>query len=259
MRTSSTVWRRVRRRARSRGAMRNASAVRRIVSVGSSSHATKLATPRWVTSSTAARWSAASRSNQGCRSIAARHAEARSPAASSRRRSVAGATAGTRSVEVTAPGGTVDVPPGTVQRFRLRCRRCGWGALWCWSAERRDLGGLRTLLALLDVERHALALVEALVSVGLDRGVVHEHVRAATVGSEEAVALLAVEPLDGALCHSCSPRTWCRGTRPRHRAARPLRSAPGSGRHSQYAAGVGGERTVRERSCRGAMTSVFVL
>src|SRR5919106_4597915 len=82
------------------------------------------------------------------------------------------------------------------------------------SAERSDLGGLRTLLALLDVERHALTLVEALVSVGLDCRVVHEHVRATTVRSEEAVALLAVEPLDGALCHSCSPRTWCRGTAP---------------------------------------------
>src|SRR5204863_6385822 len=75
------------------------------------------------------------------------------------------------------------------------------------SAEGGDLAGLGPLLALLDVERHALAFVEALVPVLLDRGVVHEHVRAATVGCEEAVALLAVEPLDGAFCHSCSPRT----------------------------------------------------
>src|SRR3954468_21391568 len=46
-------------------------------------------------------------------------------------------------------------------------------------AEGGDLGGLRSLLALLDVEGHALALVEALVPAALDCGVVHEHVRAA--------------------------------------------------------------------------------
>src|ERR671918_2610135 len=103
------------------------------------------------------------------------------------------------------------------------------------SAERSDLGGLRTLLTLLDVERHALTLVEALVSVGLDRGVVHEHVRAATVGSEEAVALLAVEPLDGALCHSCSPRTGRRGSGPRSSRRLAATVAPGSGRRSRSA------------------------
>src|SRR3954452_14767482 len=59
------------------------------------------------------------------------------------------------------------------------------------STQRGDLAGLRPLLTLFDVERHALAFVEGLVAVRLDRGVVHEHVRATTVGCEEAVTLPA--------------------------------------------------------------------
>src|SRR5262249_24541784 len=95
------------------------------------------------------------------------------------------------------------------------------------SAQGRDLGCLRAFLALLDVERDALALIQAAVTAALDRGVVHEHVRATTVRTEEAVALLAVEPLDGALCHSCSPRTHSPGTYPG--ARRPVISRRGPG------------------------------
>src|SRR4051812_17762121 len=63
--------------------------------------------------------------------------------------------------------------------------------------------GLRTLLALDDLEGDPLALVEALVAVHLDGRVVDEDVLAAVDG-DEAEALLGVEPLHGALCHVCS-------------------------------------------------------
>src|SRR3712207_6554958 len=63
--------------------------------------------------------------------------------------------------------------------------------------------GLRTLLALDDLEGDPLALVETLVPVHLDRRVVDEDVLAAVDG-DEAEALLGVEPLHGALCHVCS-------------------------------------------------------
>src|SRR4051794_37509042 len=66
-----------------------------------------------------------------------------------------------------------------------------------------DCVGLRTLLALDDLEGHPLALVEALVPVHLDGRVVDEDVLAAVDG-DEAEALLGVEPLHGALCHVCS-------------------------------------------------------
>src|SRR4051794_36009820 len=79
--------------------------------------------------------------------------------------------------------------------------------------------GLRTLLALDDLEGDPLALVEALVAVHLDGRVVDEDVLAAVDG-DEAEALLGVEPLHAALCHVCSHVRAC---------ARPhLIEAPGS-------------------------------
>ena len=75
MRTSSTVWRSVMRRARSGGALRKASAVSRGVASGSRSHVTKLAAPSWVTMRTPARWSAVS----GRTTAAARTSRRRPP------------------------------------------------------------------------------------------------------------------------------------------------------------------------------------
>src|SRR5436309_8620477 len=55
-------------------------------------------------------------------------------------------------------------------------------------------------LALGDVELDLLPFLQAAVAATGDRAEVHEHVRA-TLGRDEAVALVAVEPLHGALRH----------------------------------------------------------
>src|SRR5207248_10939542 len=73
-----------------------------------------------------------------------------------------------------------------------------------WPArglERADVLRLRALLALGGVELDALVVFEALVAVAADRREVDEDVLAAVVRSDEAEALLAVEPLHCALCH----------------------------------------------------------
>src|SRR5215469_98941 len=65
------------------------------------------------------------------------------------------------------------------------------------GADRRCL---RAAVAVLDVEFDPLPLFEAAVAIHLDSGEVHEHIPA-TVDRDEAVALVRVEPLDGALSH----------------------------------------------------------
>src|SRR6266404_1403041 len=67
------------------------------------------------------------------------------------------------------------------------------------TSEGADVLRLRPLLALRDVELHALTLVEGLVALRLDRRVVDEDVSAAVGRRDEAEALLAVEPLHGPL------------------------------------------------------------
>lgn len=64
--------------------------------------------------------------------------------------------------------------------------------------------GLRTLLALLDVEFDSLRFFEVTVTRTCDRAEVDEDVFATTVGSDKAEALLAVEPLHSSLCHTSS-------------------------------------------------------
>src|SRR6266536_6511544 len=59
---------------------------------------------------------------------------------------------------------------------------------------------LRAAVTLRDLEFDPLPLFEAAVAIHLDGGEVHEHVPA-TVDRDEAVALVRVEPLDGALSH----------------------------------------------------------
>jgi len=76
-----------------------------------------------------------------------------------------------------------------------------------------DHVGLWTLLSLRDLELDPLSLFQGAVAVHLDRAVVDEHVRT-TVYRDEAVSLLRVEPLDGALSHSKLPYCW-----PFHEAA----------------------------------------
>src|SRR5215475_15366651 len=79
-----------------------------------------------------------------------------------------------------------------------------------------NLFRLRALLALGDLELDARAVVERLVPIHVDGGEVDEDVLP-TVDRDEAVALLAVEPLDSALCHCALPhsgRTRGRGRDP---------------------------------------------
>src|SRR5690348_18446033 len=72
------------------------------------------------------------------------------------------------------------------------------------TSELRDhdnLVGLRASVALRDLELDALSLFEGAVTIRLDRGEMDENVLA-TVDGDEAVSLVRVKPLDGALSHS---------------------------------------------------------
>src|SRR4029450_481092 len=71
-----------------------------------------------------------------------------------------------------------------------------------WSGERSHVDGLGALLALGDVELDSFALVQR--ATVLDGAGVHEHV-VAGLGFDEAVALVGVEPLDGANGHPACP------------------------------------------------------
>src|SRR5690606_37680226 len=66
------------------------------------------------------------------------------------------------------------------------------------------------------VVRDGLVLAERTVAVGENRLVVGEDILAAIVGSDEAVALVSVEPLDGSCCHDVFlTRTCARAARGR--------------------------------------------
>src|SRR5205809_7046092 len=68
------------------------------------------------------------------------------------------------------------------------------------SADDLDVFRLGSLLALGDVELDLLSFLQAAVAATGDRAEVHEHVRA-VLNRDEAIALVAVEPLHGALRH----------------------------------------------------------
>src|SRR3954463_9872069 len=72
------------------------------------------------------------------------------------------------------------------------------------GSDRADVLRLGALLALRDVELDLLALVEGLVALRDDGGVVAEDVGAAAVLGDEPEALLRVEPLHSALSHAVS-------------------------------------------------------
>ena len=82
--------------------------------------------------------------------------------------------------------------------------RCPVSGCELRSGDEANLLRLRTLLALRDFELHALSVFKQLVAVHLDCGEVDEDVRP-PVNRDESIALLAVEPLDGALCHGALP------------------------------------------------------
>jgi hypothetical protein len=73
--------------------------------------------------------------------------------------------------------------------------------------------GLRTFLALGNLELDPLAVLERLVTVHLNGGEVDEHVLAA-IDSDKAVALFSVEPLNGSLCHWSLPLLLVRQVAP---------------------------------------------
>src|ERR671925_295786 len=89
-------------------------------------------------------------------------------------------------------------PVRTGRGPRVRGYRVG-----AWSGG-ADVVRLRALLALAGFEGDPLALLQRLVPAAGDSGVVDEDVLAAVVGGNEAEALLAVEPLHGALRHISS-------------------------------------------------------
>src|SRR5436190_6957356 len=64
-----------------------------------------------------------------------------------------------------------------------------------------NVGCLRSLLPLRHLERDLRALVQLLEPAASDGRDVHEQIFAALIGRDEAVALLAAEPLDGSGCH----------------------------------------------------------
>jgi len=88
-----------------------------------------------------------------------------------------------------------------------------------------DLPGLLSPIALRDLELDPLALFEGAIPVRLDRGEVDENVLA-TVDGDEAVTLVRVEPLNGALSHSQQLPNYCSGCGPAQSTAEPVRSPP---------------------------------
>lgn len=60
---------------------------------------------------------------------------------------------------------------------------------------------LKALGAFADLELYELVLLEGTEAVALNLGVVDENVSGSVGGSDEAEALLRVEPLNCALCH----------------------------------------------------------
>src|SRR5262249_49823623 len=86
--------------------------------------------------------------------------------------------------------------PGT------ECPRCRAPGFVCYKDLDGPHGlGLRAPVALSDLELHPLALFEGAVAIRLDGGEVDEDVPT-TVDRDEAVALVRVEPFDGALSHT---------------------------------------------------------
>src|SRR4051794_1816088 len=76
----------------------------------------------------------------------------------------------------------------------FRCRAIG-------RSDDVNVVGLRPLLALAGLEGDSLALLQRFEPAATNSRVVHEDVIAAAVRGDESVALLAVEPLHGALRH----------------------------------------------------------
>src|SRR5262249_19766874 len=88
-----------------------------------------------------------------------------------------------------------------------------------------DVLRLRTLRALLDLELDLLTLVERLVPLGVDRGIMDENVRA-VLARDESVTLAVVEPLHFSLGHDRNLLASFRSSR--RNCGTPSRGAPGA-------------------------------
>src|SRR3954454_4402897 len=98
------------------------------------------------------------------------------------------------------PSGARD-PRAPVCAF-LPCARRGWPFAGVLGL--RDVERLRALVATTDLEGHASALLQRAKAVAVGVRVVDEQVLAPVLGSDEAEALVVVEPLDGSRCHVSS-------------------------------------------------------
>src|SRR5579863_10120069 len=132
-------------------------------------------------------WTSA-RSNGGSRSPAASSASSNIPYPDGRRaldpvEAASPGVAGERGGDAPGPVGRALRPP-----------------VPAGSAGNLDVFRLGSLLALGDVELDLLPLLQAAVTATSDRAEVHEHIRTA-FNRDEAVALVAVEPLHSALRH----------------------------------------------------------
>jgi hypothetical protein len=69
-----------------------------------------------------------------------------------------------------------------------------------WSLDRSYCDRARTLRSLSDLELDSLVIFQRTAPTNL--GIVDEEIFCATIGSDKAKALIAVEPFDGSLCHT---------------------------------------------------------
>src|SRR3546814_15213946 len=74
--------------------------------------------------------------------------------------------------------------------------------------DRLHAGSLRALRALRDLVADALAFLQAAEALGLDCREVHEDIRAAVLGCDEAEALGVVEPFHCAVLHVSPYLVW---------------------------------------------------
>src|SRR6476469_9388190 len=107
-----------------------------------------------------------------------------------------------RVIGVEASGAGNRMPPPIGRGLGRICVGAG-RARGAGVSDLADVGGLKSLRALDDLELDVVALGERAEPLGNDGGVVHEHVFA-TVLRYEAESLRIIEPLDRALRHCCN-------------------------------------------------------
>src|SRR5690606_1010159 len=91
----------------------------------------------------------------------------------------------------------------SARKTKPRARR-GFKA-YCFAVRllhHRDPGSLRALRTLHHFEADALAFLQRAEAIGVDRGIMDEHVVAAVLGRDEAEALGVVEPFHGTESHA---------------------------------------------------------